>query len=304
MRIRLLVLAAFACLCVLPAQSPASHVACGDVIVEETVLDEDLTCAGNVGLTLGGDNFTLHLNQHTITGPGADVEGSDGIADDGTARSGVVVRGGTITGFQDGVDLDASNSELKGLQIVAGAVGASVRGDDNFIYRVTTDFAGFSGIEAIGDNSYLWGNTVLGTPEDGIVVDGQNPRVILNTVDTCVFDGLIVVGYTEGIVARDTVSGCDIGISPSGNNLRLQRNDTPENLIGIFVDDPSAIVRWNNSSGNGETGIVIGQPGASLNNNTANDNGQIGIDAVLGTIDGGGNIATGNGVENCLGVAC
>src|SRR5687767_12478003 len=135
MRIRLLVLAAFVCLLAFPAYAPASHVACGDTITAETVLDGDLTCTENVGLVIGADDFTLWLNGHTITGPGVDADGSDGIADDGTARSGVVVRGGTITGFQDGVDLDASNSEVKGLQVVAGAVGISVRGNDNFIYR-------------------------------------------------------------------------------------------------------------------------------------------------------------------------
>jgi hypothetical protein len=304
MRIRLLVLAALGCLLALPAHASASHVACGDTITAVTVLDEDLTCTGSTGLVIGADDITVWLNDHSITGPGADVDGSDGIADDGTARSGVVVRGGTITGFQDGVDLDASNSEVKGLQVVAGAAGIGLRGDDNFIYRNTTDFAGFTGIEAIGNNLYLWGNTVLGTPDDGIIVDGDNPRVILNTVQTCVFDGMDVVGYTEGIAARNSVSGCDIGIAPSGNGLRLQHNDASENLIGIFVDDPAAIVRWNTANGNGETGIVVGQAGARLNNNTANDNGQVGIDAVLGTIDAGGNSATGNSLQNCFVVAC
>ena len=304
MRIRLLALAAFASLWIVTAQAPASHVACGDTLTAETVLDEDLTCTGNTGLVLGGDDFTLWLNGHTITGPGAEVEGSDGIADDGTARSGVVIRGGTISGFQDGIDLDASHSDVKGLQVDAGALGIAVRGDDNFIYSNTTDFAGFTGIEVVGNNTYMWGNHVTGTPEDGIVSDGNNPRLVFNSVDSCVFDGMVVVGYAQGIVARNTITGCDIGIDPSGTGLKVQHNDVPGNCIGLFIDDPAALVRFNTANGNCDTGIVSAQAGATLTGNTANDNGQIGIDAVVNTVDGGGNTATGNPTENCLGVLC
>jgi copper-binding protein NosD len=304
MRIRLLALAAFASLWIVTAQAPASHVACGDTLTAETVLDEDLTCAGNTGLVLGADDFTVWLNGHTITGPGPDVEGSDGIADDGTVRSGVVIRGGTITGFQDGIDLDASNSEVKGLQVDAAAVGIAVRGDDNFIYRNTTDFAGFTGIEVVGSNTYMWGNHVTGTPEDGLVSDGDNPRLVYNSVDGCVFDGMVVVGYAQGIVARNNVTGCDIGIDASGTGLKVQHNDAPTNCIGMFIDDPAALVRFNTANGNCDTGIVSAQPGATLTGNTANDNDGVGIDAVENTVDGGGNTATGNLAENCLGVLC
>lgn len=305
MRFRVMVIVACGCLGLLPAPASAAHIPCGATLTADTVLDGDIVCSATdtAGLVIGGDDLTVWLEGHSIVGPGETVVGSDGVRDDGTARSGVTVRGGTVTGFEGGVDLDADDSAVKGLRVEAGGVGIAVRGARNYVYRNTTDFAGFTGIEAIGADAYVWGNTILGTPEDGIVVDGESPRVILNDVQGCVFDGMIVVGYTNGIVARNTVSNCDIGIAPSGTGLKLQTNEASGNCIGIFVDDPAALVRWNAANGNCSDGIVVGQAGATLKKNTANNNPGVGIDAVEGTIDGGGNTATGNGVD-CLGVVC
>jgi hypothetical protein len=308
MRIRFLAFIALVCLMLLPAVASASHIQCGDTLTADATLDSDITCAtpGATGLVIGADDITVQTGDFTIQGPGvADVPASIGIADDGTAHSGVTIRGHTtITGFDTGVDLDASSSSLQGLTIVGGSDGALMRGADNYIYRVTADGVTFRGIEAVGDNLYLWGNNVLGTPEDGIVVDGESPLIVLNSVAGCLFDGLLVSGYTEGKIVRNTVTGCDIGITPSGNGMLVQKNDASQNCIGIFIDDPSALVRGNTANQNCSEGIVTGPAGALLTNNTANDNVDIGIDAVLGTIDGGGNTATGNGTENCLGVIC
>jgi len=315
MRIRFLAVAAFVCLWLVPATASATHVQCGDVLTAQTVLDSDLDCAApaTVGLVIGGNDFTVWLNGHTIQGPGVDVAGSDGVADDGTERSGVTIRGGTITGFEDGVDLDVTGSATKGLTVSAGGVGVAMRGDGNTLFNNTVDMTndagvtGFSGIESTGANAYVWGNTVNGSgatgPDDGIVVHGDNPVMIANTVTGCGFDGLIATTYTSGLVALNNVTGCDIGIAPSGSGLKLQSNTASGNCIGIFVDDPSALVRWNTANDNCTEGIVIGQAGASLKKNTANGNVDIGIDAVLGTIDLGGNTATGNATD-CLGVVC
>jgi len=315
MRIRIVAVAAVACLLLVPCSASADHVQCGDVLTADTVLDSDVVCTGtaSTGLVIGGDDFTVWLEGHSIQGPGVDVAGSDGVADDGTEHSGVTVRGGTITGFEDGVDLDVTGSAVKGLSVSAGGVGIILRGDGNTLYRNTVNMTtavgvtGFSGIESAGDNPYVWGNTVNGSaetgPDDGIVINGNNPAIILNTVTGCGFDGLIASSYTSGLVALNSVTGCDIGITPSGSGLKLQSNETSGNCIGLFVDDPAALVRWNTANDNCTEGIVIGQAGASLKKNTANNNADIGIDAVLGTIDLGGNTATGNATD-CLGVVC
>jgi hypothetical protein len=162
-------------------------------------------------------------------------------------------------------------------------------------------------MEITGDDSHVAWNTVTGsaaTLDDGIVVTGNNPRVIYNFVNGCAFDGLIVSGYSDGIAALNDVRNCNIGITPSGSGLRLQSSVVSGNSIGILVDDPAAIVRWNDANGNTATGIMVLHEGTTLRKNVANDNGEIGIDAPDATIDEGGNTATGNPVANCLGVIC
>jgi hypothetical protein len=295
----------------LPATASATHVQCGDTIAQDTLLDSDIVCtaADPVGLVIGGNDFTLRLGGYTIRG--ADEPNTDGIADDGTPRSGVTIQFGSITGFEDGIDLDASNSQVLKVGVTAATnVGIATRGDDNYIYRNPVDMSAgspFSGIEAIGDNTYLWGNSVTGTaftsPDDGIVVNGENPRIVRNSVDGCAFDGVVITGYTDGIAALNTVTNCDVGFAPSGTGLRMQSSIASGNCVGILVDDPAAIVRWNTTDDNCATGIVVRPPGVTLRKNTANNNFDAGIDAPVGTIDLGLNTASGNGVD-CLGIIC
>ena len=77
---------------------------------------------------------------------------------------------------------------------------------------------------------------------------------------------------------------------------------TNGNAVGIRVGDPTARVWCNTTNGNRSDGINVhgvatGQT-TRVEENTANNNAQYGINAVEGTIDGGGNAATGNGT-NC-----
>jgi hypothetical protein len=310
MRARNFVLAALGCVCLWPATASAAHVQCGDTITQDTHLDSDVVCTAQdpVGLVIGADNIKLGMGPYTIQG--ADAAGTDGIADDGTARTGVTIRWGRVTGFEDGIDLDASDSTLFRTQVSATSVGIAMRGNGNYFHRNVVDMtagAGFAGMNVSGDDSHLAWNSVTGTAatlDDGIVVTGNNPQVIYNFVDGCAFDGLIISGYSGGIAALNDVRNCDIGITPSGSGLRLQSSVVTGNSIGILVDDPAALVRWNKATGNSATGIMVLHEGAALRKNVADGNGEIGIDAPDATIDEGGNTASGNPVADCLGVIC
>ena len=314
MRVRLFTVAVVACLGLLPATASAVHVQCGDTITQDTTLDSDVVCTdqNSVGLVIGGDDLTLQLNGYTLQG--ADVANSDGIADDGTARSGIAIRGsltGTIEGFEDGVDLDAANSKVMKLGVTATGYGVAIRGDGNYIYRVTVDMSagsGIAGIEALGNGLFLGANQILGSPltspDDGIVVYGDNPEIIYNNVTGCAFDGVVAGTYTAGMIARNTVTGCDIGFTPSGTGIKIQTNNASGNCIGMVVDDPAAFVRYNDAHNNCAEGILILQAGATVKRNRANNNADHGINAAVGTIDLGENVAGGNGVANCLNLVC
>ena len=61
----------------------------------------------------------------------------------------------------------------------------------------------------------------------------------------------------------------------------------------------------NLASRNASDGIRVRTAGNRLELNTANRNRRRGIDAVAGTVDGGGNRASGNGLSpQCTGVSC
>ena len=314
MRVRLFAVAVVGCFSLLPATASAVHVRCGDTITQDTTLDTDVVCTDQdpVGLLIGANDVTLRFNGNSIQGAG--VADSNGIADDGTARSGVRIQGastGTIEGFEDGIDLDAANSQVLKLVVTATGVGIAMRGDGNHIYKSTVTMnqgSGFAGIEVQGNDVFLGANQIVGSaltsPDDGIVVYGDRPEVIYNNVDGCAFDGVILGTYTAGMVALNTVTNCDIGYNVSGTGIKIQTNNASGNCIGMVVDDPAAFVRYNDAHDNCADGIVVMQAGATVRKNRANDNADYGINAPVGTIDLGLNVAGRNGVANCLNVVC
>jgi hypothetical protein len=295
----------------------AATLNCGDTVTQNTVLDTDVVCSdpAAVGVVIGADNITLSLNRHTIQGAGATAQGSIGITDDGVEHTGVTISGwGRVDGFDTAVYVGTANSTVKAVRATNSPGGIFVTGNDNFIYKNKVEFAagaadpGLPALEVDGDNSYLWGNLVTQAPGDAVLVVGENPLIVLNSVDTCQFNGISVGGYTAGKIARNSVKTCDTGIAIAGNGAKLQTNDLADNCDGLFVVDPAAKVRWNNANANTCNGITVGMAGSTVHDNTTNDNGLYGIDAVDGTIDGGGNKATGNNIGNppgeCLGVVC
>ena len=72
-------------------------------------------------------------------------------------------------------------------------------------------------------------------------------------------------------------------------------------MSGIGVFDPTASVSAATTPANNSgSGIQLFEPGAYVARNTANDNGEWGINGVLGTIDGGGNRASGNAAAGAV----
>jgi parallel beta-helix repeat protein len=198
---------------------------------------------------------------------------------------------------------------------------------NNCLYRsvitVNTNLTTASGISLGGDNNEAWGNTVRGSVGAGIIQGGNLTRTVFNTVESCIPSnpsdppgswGILVGGYvTKAVVSLNRVAPCAnaIGILATatlGAGVRVRSNVVTGNGDGIVVRDSTAVVRNNTSNDNFGDGIkVVDQPMLGQSSfvllNTANRNGGNGINAP-GVRDGGGNSATGNMGENCLGVVC
>jgi hypothetical protein len=96
-RVVIFVLLGMLSFALMPGAAGAATVHCGDVITQDTTVDNDLSGCPFIGLTVRG-NVTLDLNHHTISGTG-DWYGIDVGSENGTAS----VRDGTVTGFHAGV---------------------------------------------------------------------------------------------------------------------------------------------------------------------------------------------------------
>ena len=70
-----------------PAAASGQPVACGQVITEDTTLENDLSCPGD-GIVIGADGITLDLNGHTVSSAcEADCAGTT-LVDDRRVRPG------------------------------------------------------------------------------------------------------------------------------------------------------------------------------------------------------------------------
>jgi parallel beta-helix repeat protein len=318
------------------AAAQAANLRCGDVITEDTVLENDLlNCPGD-GLVIGADNVTLDLNGHLIDGTGFPTTGAG--VDNNAGYDGVTVIDGRIQEFVAGVQLmNASDNVVARLTLAGSPIGVSVQGDSdrNVISRNVSD----GGIGLLGDTdgNVIERNTVSGSSGPGIqVLNGFPPtqpegnRAERNTVsDTGI--GIDVSGAVDTLVDRNEVSDAQFGISVSGLRTLVNQNSVSTSGVsiilgqasgttllknevsdstgdGIFVPSVVAVntlLDQNTANRNGDDGIDVESTSTTLTKNTANDNGDLGIEAVAGVTDGGGNKARGNGnPSQCLNVQC
>lgn len=94
------------------------------------------------------------------------------------------------------------------------------------------------------------------------------------------------------------------GIVLNNGAMKVVGNTFTRNVTGIIAQNPRyTTITGNTFTGNSSSGVRAGSAGVSVGGNTFTDNGRYGINAP-GAIDLGGNVASGNGLGDCLGVPC
>ena len=332
------------CLALLPASAAASHIQCGDAIIQDTTLDSDLVDCPGAGVVIGAAGITLDLNGHTI----AATEESDGQSgvDNSGGHDGVTVKNGTITDFFAAVRfVEAGAGVVSGLEVVRGLVWVGGGSDRNRIEanrilgQILVD--GQSSDNEIARNHVTRGAGVL-------LVFGFRNRIEDNVV-TEGGAGIVALGANDTTIARNTVSrNIGAGISNRSNHTLIEGNHVTRNGFGSVFQDPNSgivsfnsldvtirgnhvsrngldgisivqsqrgvtIVEGNMTLRNGDDGIDVDQAtlsppqfhSATVARNKAHHNGDYGVEAVPGVTDGGGNKAHGNGnPQQCLNVSC
>lgn len=239
----------------------AARVSCGQTIVTNTKLLNDLIDCPSNGIVIGADNVTLDLNGHVIDGDATEFadcppEEPCDVGVFSSGYTGVTIKGGTVREFTFGVILDATeNSRLSRLAlndnlwsglIVAGASHSTVKGLSVSGNGLTTDQAGIDifdshdlalernsvvgngdiGFYVIGlEDSRIDKNTAAGNPEAGILMEGNRNTLTRNRIS----DGgdAIIVSGDGNIVGDNQLSstGCDgecgFGVSLEGGTGNL-----------------------------------------------------------------------------------
>jgi parallel beta-helix repeat protein len=239
-----------------PAQ--AGHVACGQTILVNTVLDSNLTC--NVGLTIGANNVTLDMAGFTLTG---NVATADGPGIQMTGRTGVTIKNGTVNLWDAGI-------------AITGGSGNTVTGMRILDNRGTT-FTDFGdGIILFSSNSNrVTNNQVVNNgPYDGIgvlagdfnVIDGNqvaNNNQASNNTSGIRLENAGFNAANDNVVTNNQVSnsGLDgIQVFAGGSRNQIKFNTvvgSPRDGINVFAGGANNVIEGNNLRQNGQSGIRI-----------------------------------------------
>lgn len=258
----------------------------------------------------------VHAGAVNTTVTGLNISGSTLGIRTVTGSSASHLVGNVVTGtLGNAIQLGGDNNVVEGDTLTsAGGTGVLFSGNNDTIDgNVVTD-AGAPGISLIAfpstappfvDNRIV-ANTVRGagrlfnsssislTSGSGTVVQGNTvtgrlstPGVFVNDSANTTVYGNTLTQNAPGVLVRGTGS----------TGTQILSNTATANQNGIVVEaGPTATsVTGNSASSNRIDGIHVSSPATVVTANTANYNGNWGIFAVSGTVDGGGNRATGNG---------
>ena len=145
----------------------------------------------------------------------------------------------------------------------------------------------------VGNRNVIARNHVYGGLSGISVEDGRGNRVARN-----------VIANTQKIGIYLGLNSPPIG----GSHTVVHRNRVRRSGGDAFVvreKDHHSRLRRNIAIGSGDDGFDVESRSARLTRNRARRNADLGIEGVRGVIDGGGNIARGNGdPRQCTHVAC
>jgi nitrous oxidase accessory protein NosD len=322
------------------AQARTRHVSCGETITTDTTLAADVTNCPDDAIVIGGDDVTLDLNGHTVGGKGTGV----GI-DDTAGHSGVTIESGTVTGFDVGVVVaDAGETRVTALSAQGGIAGILVVSSHGIrvTENAVTQTSGYA-IPMFDTSHVLAAGNTLRDDKHGILLSGGGHGVFTGNralrsgggvevdqaTDNLVADNLMVDGgdavgltdTTDTLVTHNRMSRLGFrypetggfGVLLDGSDHVVVRDNLMSHSHGplIYVTQiegvhpPADDLIEHNVADDGLIGVAVDFPGTVLSGNEADFNERLGIQAVPGTIDGGGNRARGNGdPRQCTVIAC
>ena len=283
------------------APAAATHVQCGDVITEDTVLDSDLTCGGT-GLIVAADDVTLDLAGHTIAGPGsAEVGISVVLSEAIPAADRARIQNGTIRNFGRAIDADGPRgTSLRGVVLAHNGAGLhcqyapECRIEDSVVHDngagIQINAAdGGSPAPMIVRHNWIHGNGV------GVSITGDAAVVTDNRIQDNVSDGIrnqygLPVSIRGNVLSGNGGDAANLffGADATVADNRIVRNAGNGVAVhggGGQYATTQALVARNLIRRNGGDGVLVEGKGvtATVDGNRADRNGDDGIDVDFGT---------------------
>ncbi|HEV3378993.1 MAG TPA: right-handed parallel beta-helix repeat-containing protein, partial [Thermoleophilaceae bacterium] len=266
-----------------------THVECGQVLTQSTLVTNDLSCEFGDALTVAAPNVVVDLGGHTIDGPDLLLTGQEENLAAGVRNIGhdnVVIRNGTVQEFGAGVslmagarwgvveDLTLHKNALAGVELFDADDGrnGNVIRDNTFTLNET-------GVSVLGgtENAVIEDNLFDGNIGMAIwMVDSSDNRVAGNEVSGVPIDpnfdsdgGMLLEGATDNVIVgnRLTESG-DAGVilAMGSHRNRVENNILSRNGdAGITVEDSDAAEIINNTAHlSSDAGVVLNSSNHSV----------------------------------------
>ena len=202
---------------------------------------------------------------------------------------------------EPGIHVQASTDNLiKGNLITHSGVGISLGGDEP-AHR--------------SDRNQIRGNRFVGNGA-GVLVGRGNRNVIVRNRFSRGGDGIAIENASGNLVALNVIldarkSGIYLGLDdpPIGGAANVVRRNVVRRSGGdgfnVRSKDRHSLLIGNLATRSGDDGFDVESSSTKLVRNRAVSNHALGIEAVFGVIDGGGNLARGNGDHRqCMNVRC
>lgn len=256
---------------------PTEIKTCGQTLsaAGEYILANNLNCSGTsgdyTGVTITASNVTLYLAGHEISSEDCDLNRNiSGILVAGGITN-VKIIGGAVSGFNDGIVLSSSKSQVVGVTVKnACEFGILVQGAHNAITTNTVTTSGDGVVLSPSDDSRVVSNNLSGNVRAGVVISDDSER---NTIAYNILDnngansdegyGVAVFNGSGNTIRNNAASYNDIGIRVSAPNNAVNNNTVSGNSnygVWLAIDGSPSSVRRNSVFGSGKSDMLDESP--------------------------------------------
>jgi parallel beta-helix repeat protein len=201
---------------------------------ETYVLTGDLVCSTKTsGVRITASGVSFHLAGHTISSPFCDLSVAlVGVHLEG-AITDVLVEGGTVTGFNDGILLSGTRTRARGMTVTGACVfGVVMSGEDN---QLDTSIVADNGLDGVAlgaaRGNTVRSNHIFGNKRDGVEISNFSDGNLVesNIVhDNGEYEGYGVVVYNGN---GNTIRGNAVNRNFNGIGIQSERNSAEDNTV-------------------------------------------------------------------------